>query len=231
MGTKKKTKRTRKQERKPNPEAKGKGEQITIGTPDTKFVSIPIRGIAPYVQNRMSETAIRHMREDMEDPAGKNERARERKALARDFEAESQEATHVSTEGWFGIPAHGIKQALVRAIDAIPDFPMTKGKAAINVVPDGFEDNGYGLVKITKGKPYMSVLPVSQQQSMNLRSRPLFAPGWEATVTIEFDPKVLSAQSVVNLLADTGIRIGLGSGRPFSKQSCGMGWGRFEIIT
>jgi len=77
----------------------------------------------------------------------------------------------------------------------------------------------------------VSVLPVTQGQSTNLRARPIWEAGWEAKVTIEFDYKVLSANSVVNLLAQVGRRIGIGSGRPFSKQSCGLGWGRFEVIT
>jgi len=150
MATKKKAKRTK----------KGKTKEvddtalIQIDPPTTKIITIPIRGIAPYVQNKMSEEAFNRMREDMEDPDGKKQRARDRRQIPRNFEEESTSASHISSDGWYGIPAHGMMQALVRAIDAVPDFPMTKGKAALAVEPDGFSsDTGSASLGSRRASP------------------------------------------------------------------------------
>jgi len=34
---------------------------------------------------------------------------------------------------------------------------------------------------------------------------------------------------VTNLLSRVGMQVGIGEGRPFSKNSAGMGWGTFEL--
>lgn len=207
------------------------GETVKIKEANIQRVTAKIRGIAPYVQNRMTAKAIANMREDMEDPAGKKRRARERKEEARDFEQECEQSTRVSTEGWYGIPSNGLGQALVDAVRLVEGLTMTNTKMALTVIPDGFDArDGMPLTKITKGKPIMSVMLVDQNGRANLRSRPMWLPGWVATVTIEFDGDPLTKKDVANLLARVGAQIGIGSGRPFSKQSCGLGWGRFELV-
>jgi len=40
-----------------------------------------------------------------------------------------------------------------------------------------------------------------------------------------------SGADIANLVLRAGIQVGIGEGRPFSKNSCGMGWGTFEITS
>jgi hypothetical protein len=86
------------------------------------------------------------------------------------------------------------------------------------------------LVKITKGKPEMFVdrVKIGINQT-DLASRAMFRE-WEATITVQWDADVFTANDIVNLLARAGWHVGIGAGRPLSKSSAGTGKGTFEII-
>jgi hypothetical protein len=53
---------------------------------------------------------------------------------------------------------------------------------------------------------------------------------WSATLRIRYDAGMLTDSDVVNLLARVGLQVGIGEGRPDSKQSAGLGFGLFELI-
>ena len=48
---------------------------------------------------------------------------------------------------------------------------------------------------------------------------------------IRFDADMFSAADVANLMNRVGAQVGIGEGRPDSKNSAGMGWGLFSIET
>ena len=52
---------------------------------------------------------------------------------------------------------------------------------------------------------------------------------WSASLRIRYDAGMLTADDVVNLIARVGLQVGVGEGRPDSKQSAGLGFGLFEI--
>jgi hypothetical protein len=111
-----------------------------------------------------------------------------------------------------------------------------KGKAKearnFEVKPDGFDENGTGLVRITKGKPRMDVRPGRNATGViDLRARPMWDAGWEARPNFRWDADQFSENDMVNLLARAGAQVGIGEGRPDSKMSAGCGWGEFEIVT
>jgi hypothetical protein len=64
--------------------------------------------------------------------------------------------------------------------------------------------------------------------STDILARPFFNP-WEAQPTLKWDADQFSAQDVMNLLARVGGQVGIGAGRPGSKNSTGMGWGTFDV--
>jgi hypothetical protein len=53
---------------------------------------------------------------------------------------------------------------------------------------------------------------------------------WAATLRIRFDAGMLTANDVVNLIARVGLQVGIGEGRPDSKESAGLGYGLFEVV-
>ncbi len=108
---------------------------------------------------------------------------------------------------------------------------MTHAKLAFMVQADGFDRvDGAPLVKLTKGEAEQWIAPTRNATGVvDLRSRPLYRE-WEAKLRIRFDAGMLSAQDVVNLIARVGMQVGIGEGRPDSKNSAGLGFGLFEIV-
>lgn len=202
-------------------------QEVAIAAPNLRVVDISIRGDAPYVQHKFSAKARGKMRVSQEEGAkSRGKRARD----PRDFEMEAQEATHVSPEGWCGIPAPAFRAAMISAC-RIAGLVMTRAKLSIFVRPDGFDaDDGTPLVRITKGEPAPHEASVRLESGVaSVVVRPMWAPGWEATVSVRYDADQFDAQSVANLLARAGLQVGVGEGRPDSKKSCGLGWGTFAL--
>lgn len=108
---------------------------------------------------------------------------------------------------------------------------MTQAKLAIFVEADGVDAaDGTPLVRILGPEPEQWVAPVRNATGvMDLRSRPRWNT-WGASVTVRFDADVFTLDDVVNLFARIGAQVGVGEGRPFSKNSCGLGFGLFHIV-
>jgi hypothetical protein len=202
---------------------------IVITPPNFQTATITIRGTAPYVQNRMSQRAREAMEEAQK--AGSQARRKNRKKEPKDFDAAFHGAMHVSTEGWCGIPCSGLRAALISACRTV-DFAMTRAKLFLFVVADGYDrDDGQGLVKIT-GEAFPFNMAVRLASGVaDIACRPRFDPGWTADITLKWDADAFTATDIMNLVARAGIHVGIGAGRPDSKESCGIGFGTFEVIS
>jgi hypothetical protein len=198
---------------------------LVIARPNLQTVTISIRGTAPYVQHKFSAKARQQMLQAQMDGAKSKNR---KKTEPRDPEADYQNAQHVSTEGWVGIPAPAFRSACIRACQLV-GINMTMGRMSVFVLPDGFDaDDGTPLVRI-HGDPEKVESTVRLATGVaSVAIRPMWRE-WSAKVRVTFDGDQFSAQDVVNLMHRAGLQVGVGEGRPFSKKSDGMGWGTFEI--
>lgn len=203
------------------------GRAIVIAKPRFQTARILIQGTTPLVLHKFSEKAKQTIQATQE--AGSQSRkgkARE----ARNFEDNFHAARHLSTDGWDGFPASAVRNACISACRVV-GFKMTLAKLSIFCVADGFSPDGTGLVRITKGEPTMDIRAARNANGgTDLRARPMWAPGWEATITIRWDLDQFSAEDIVNLLARAGMQVGIGEGRPDSHQSAGVGWGEFVVV-
>lgn len=199
--------------------------RVVIEPPKIGVASIRIVGIAPYVQHKFSKKA----REQMMAKQRQGDQAKkERKREAKDFEQVYKDAMHVSREGWIGIPAPSFRNAMISACRLV-GFKMTHAKLSVFIEADGFDvDDGTPLVRII-GEPRVHESYVRNDTGVaDIRWRPMWEK-WSAVVRIRFDLNQFSAPDIVNLLARAGLQVGIGEGRPDSKNSAGMGWGIFEI--
>ena len=198
-------------------------KSIAISPPDLRTASFHIVGRAPYMQSRFSKK-MEMMRTQQEGSAARSKKKRE----ARDFERDCQEAMHISTDGWSGIPAASFRNAMIDACRTV-GYKMTLAKMSIFVEPDGFDrEDGQPLVRI-EGAPELSVLPVRNATGVaDLRARPLWRE-WSADVRIQWDGAQFTDADVLNLLARAGAQVGIGEGRPYSRMSNGMGFGLFAL--
>lgn len=200
---------------------------VSIKAPQFGTAVFPIVGIAPLVVNAFPAKAREQMvKKQKEGQQAKKGKVRE----AKDFDAAYENAKHVSTEGWCGIPAAGVRAALISACRLV-GFKMTIAKMSVFVEADGYDKNdGTGLIKITKGEPkYVEHAVRNQTGVVDVRPRPMWAEGWEANIRLRWDSEQFSVTDVTNLLLRAGLQVGVCEGRPDSKASAGMGWGMFTI--
>ena len=210
---------------------------VTIKPPRNEFVPVLIRGTSNYVSNKFSDEAKNMMMQDQ--MRGEVDKSRKKKREPKNFEAGFRGSLHVLVsdkdgkplKDCYGIPCVAFRAAMVRAA-SLCGVEMTKAKMCVFVMPDGFDAEGNGMVLITRGAPErFDAFVRNDNGSADIRARGRFAPGWEATVTIQYDADFLSADSAVNLLARAGVNVGVGAGRAFSKDSVGQSWGSFEVLT
>lgn len=201
---------------------------LTVTKPDFREIALTIEGTTPYCQNRFGPKALQEMHD--QQAAGSTAKAK-KKREPKDFDKLYEDAKHVSTEGWVGLPCSGIRSALISACRCA-GVVMTQAKLAVFVEPDGWDDlNADGLVRITKGEPRKLEAPVRNASGViDIRSRPVWDPGWQAVVRLKYDAGMIGASDVANLLYRAGQQVGLGEGRPDSKKSCGIGWGCFTVL-
>ena len=207
--------------------AKATNEHVTIPAPNFSIAEFHIVGAAPYVQNKFSQKARNIMRSAQEaGPQGKKGLKRE----AKDFEACFQGAMHKAKGGWHGIPAPAFRNAMISACRVV-GFKMTHAKLSVFIEADGFDsDDGTPLVKITKGSPVYHEASVRNDSGVcDIRARPMWREGWEAKLRIRYDADQFSLSDISNLLARAGMQVGVGEGRPDSKDSAGLGWGLFTL--
>ena len=198
---------------------------LQIKAPNIKRAKFKIKGTAPYVQLRFAEKAIKAMADKMmAGSASKKGKARE----PRDFEDDFRQAQHISHDGWNGMPAAAFRGAMVSACRLV-GFKMTIAKLSVFVHHDGLDRvDDTPLIKII-GKPEKLMMHTRNATGVcDLRVRAKFNP-WKAEVPMSYDADQFSLQDVTNLMHRVGAQVGIGEGRPDSKNSTGMGWGTFEI--
>lgn len=202
-----------------------KKASVTITAPNFQTVELRIVGNAPYVQHAFPK----EMKDIMVKAREQGGAARKSKKDAIDFQKKYEDARHVSTDGWCGIPALAIKAAMVEAATLVGMF-KTDIRKMINVEGDGYDRfDDAPLFKI-KGEPEMAQHVVRLKGTTpDISTRAMWRE-WESVVAIRFDRDQLTESDVANLLVRAGMQIGIGEGRPASKSSVGMGWGTFDVV-
>jgi hypothetical protein len=201
--------------------------EVSVAAPDFRTAVFKIRGTAPLVIHRFSSKTKEQMKQKME--AGKSassKKNREAKLTDDTF----REARYISREGWDGFHAAAVRNAMISACRLV-GFKMTLAKMSVFVIQDGWDSaepqipliriNGEptkqeDMARVETGQPYVTVRAAYHD--------------WSASVTLRWDNDQFSVADVTNLLTRVGMQVGIGEGRPDSKNSAGMGWGTFEVV-
>lgn len=200
---------------------------VSIKAPNIQTAQFTIRGTAPLVIAAFSAKAQNAIKAKHE--AGSTAGTR-KKRDARDFSADVRQALHVSTEGWHGFNATGLKLALVSACRTV-GYKMTLAKLGIFVQADGTDAlTGVPLIRIQSPAPYEENISPARNANggFDLRARPMWRQ-WSMDVRITFDADMFTLSDIANLLLRAGLQVGIGEGRADSKSSCGTGWGSFTV--
>jgi hypothetical protein len=202
-------------------------QEVKITPLKIKHVTFQIEGQSPYLQNKWTDSAIKALRSGMEEGSRSKDKKKKTKP-ARKFDGEWRASMHVSTEGWPGIPVAAFRGALISACKLV-GFAMTDAKLVIDIAPDGYDYRGSGLIRI-HGEPEGSeMLVVNATGVPDIRCRPIWKQ-WGATLQVSFDSDTFSVQDISNLIYRAGLQVGVGAGRPASKRSNGLGYGKFITV-
>jgi len=204
-------------------------ERVTIPAPNFEYGIFHIQFTAPFVQCAFGAKS-RQALKDIQ-LAGES-RKKNIKREPKDFQALYEEAHHISDEGWCGVPASAFRNAAISAC-RVCGYAMTRAKLTIFAEADGFDrDSRDPLIKILKGKPHYHEAPVRVANGrFDLRPRPMWDPGMEMTVRIRYDADQFRFEDVANLMMRVGLQVGIGEGRPDSRETPGCGWGFFRIVS
>ena len=200
---------------------------IAISPPNFQRIRLTLEGTAPLMQARFSAKAMQAMMAKM--AAGATAK-KGKKREARDFDDDFKQAMHVSTEGWIGVPAAALRNACIDVCRMV-GFKMTHARMSIFVNADGNDQvDGQPLVKLDAPAPERTEMATRNATGVaDIRIRPMWRK-WKLHVVFRFDADQFTKTDVVNLVARAGEQIGIGEGRPYSKQSNGMGYGTFRIV-
>lgn len=203
----------------------GKSVQVTVSAPKMRTVDIHITGTAPYLQCRFPEKAMNMMKAKQ---AAGDQTGKRAKRAPRNFEADYIGALHKTASGKCGIPASAFRSAAISACRLV-GFKMTIAKLSVFIVADDYDAIDATPLVFIDGKPEKhECIGRNADGGADIRVRAIFKE-WSAKVRVRFDEDQFSLADVMNLFNRVGCQIGIGEGRPDSKNSAGMGFGTFEI--
>lgn len=209
-------------------ETNGVSRSVTVKAPDFRVAVFEIKGNAPLVIHRFSAKTKLQMKNKMEQ--GKSAGSKKNRE-AKSTDDLYNESRYTSKEGWDGFHAGSIRNALISACRLV-GFKMTLMKMSVFVIADGVDAEEpqipliriYGkpqkqedMARVETGQPYVTVRAAYHE--------------WSAKIKIRWDNDQFSIEDLSNLLTRVGMQVGIGEGRPDSKNSAGMGWGTFDIVS
>ncbi len=183
-----------------------KKEQLVVPPIEKAYLQLTIEGDSPLICHRFSDKA----RDQIKDKTSMKARGARG---AREPEKEYKDSMYLSDDDRPAFPASGIKKACVEACSFINGVTKIQAKGAFYVTGDMLPING---------EPKMREDMVRLNgRSADVRYRAEF-PKWSINLTILYNPKVLSAEAIVNLLENAGFAVGLGDWRPQKGGNFGM---------
>ena len=202
---------------------------VSITAPRFGHAEFPINGSAVLVIHRFSAKTKAQMKSKME--TGKAASSRKNRE-AKDTDDLYQEARYICRTGkasWDGFHAGSIRNAMISACRLV-GFKMVLAKLSIFVEADGqdSEEPQIPLIRII-GEP------VKQEDMARVETGQPYVTvraayhNWKARIRIRWDMDQFTLEDITNLLMRVGQQVGIGEGRPDSKNSAGMGWGLFNI--
>ncbi len=202
--------------------------KATIKPPKFEQATFTIHALegTPLVIHRFSAKTKKQMKDKMEE--GKSAGSKKNRE-AKSTDTTYEEARYRHADGWDGFNASSLRCAMISACRLV-GFKMTLAKLSLFVVADGPDASEpqiplvriigeprkqEDMARVETGQPYVTVRAAYHD--------------WSAKINLRFDADQFTVQDVANLLARVGLQVGLGEGRPDSKNSAGMGWGLFEV--
>jgi len=167
-------------------------------------ITVKLIGTTPFYFNAMSAKAKRTLL-----IGGGKKTAAERQELKHDPEAEFRDSVGVQFADGptaLGFPAPGVKQAMAEAALETPGAKKTAVNRLVFMPEARIRIWGKPLLKMDV------VRSADMNRTPDIRTR-AFLPRWGAEIDIAFVTPALSVHSIISLLANAGIIVGIGDFR------------------
>jgi hypothetical protein len=204
-----------------------KAEQVSNGHfVGIQKINLTIRGRAgsPLVIHAFAEKAKQEIRDKQQKKA---KQAKEQ----RDPEAEYQAAKYVDTDGRECAPVTAIKKSLITAATAMSDLTKVALRQGIFVAPTASPGSMLVPIETHEGKPSVGVMREDAVtigiNTRGLTYRPCYDE-WQLRVTVEYNPRIVSQEQLLELVNQAGWGVGICEGRP--EKTSALGWGRYEVV-
>lgn len=200
---------------------------VAIPPPNFQRAEFLIRAAGvPLVIHRFSAKTKEGLKRKMEEGSTAGSKRQRPARLTDDLYEDSR---YRSKQGWDGFHAGALRNAMISACRLV-NFKMTLAKLSLFVEADGYDAKEpqiplvriHGapvkqedMARVATGDPYVTVRAAYHD--------------WSAKVRIRWDADQFQLADVANLLSRVGMQVGIGEGRPDSKDSAGMGWGLFDV--
>ena len=182
-------------------------QEVQLVPFEIEAISIQLVGDSPLITHAWSEEAKREI-------LSKQMKLAMPAKAAKDPEALFRASLYHHPEGGYGFPGIAFKQAAVDACRQMENITMTKAIGAFHVMGE--------FVKIEGSEPQMREDMVRLQgTTADIRFRAQFTP-WSTVITVRHNPRVLSAEQLVNMFNFAGFSVGVGNWRPEKKGTFGM---------
>lgn len=188
----------------------------TIDVPELvpQLIKVKLKGTAPLIMHKFSQKA------KMQMLAKQQKKVTEREI--RDPEKEYEESKYLTADGKLAIPALWVKLSIVDAVRNVDGLTMTLVRGAVFIRGD---KDGLVPVKYSEVRNREDIVRIGKG-STDLRYRAELLD-WECDIEMTFNPHVLSAEQVLNLLKIGGYSVGLGEWRPQRNGD----FGTFEVAS
>ncbi len=175
-----------------------KQQEISIPPIETSRFKVTIVGETSLISHRFSDRSKKAM---LDKQMKKAQGAKEAKNPEQDY----QDSMYLTPNGEPGYPASGIKKACVDACSFIGGMTKVQARGAFYIMGD---------ILPIKGKVQMREDIVRLGgRTADLRYRAEYVD-WSMELEILHNPRVISAEAIINLIESAGFSIGIGDWRP-----------------
>jgi hypothetical protein len=202
------------------------------GVRTERFATLII-GTAPLMAHKFAE---KHRAQILAKHKGEASGGREKKDPRANYEA----ARYRLSDGSDGVPAGGVKAAIVKGFSKESGVPQTKAKGAIRIAADDPTTNLVRIIGPMNAKAAEEVNQANSWPNMNesivrnesgvvdVRHRPEYFP-WAMRLDVEYLPSVCSMAQALQAISIAGFVEGLCEWRPGSKNSLSGSLGTWRL--
>jgi hypothetical protein len=191
-------------------------------------MEVTVIGDSPLIVHAWSQKAKLEM-------LGKQMKAAKGAKEAKDPKADFESSLYRLTDGGYGFPSVGFKNASVTACTSVAGITKIAARQAFHILGEDVDIRGafegtkarINLVRIEGGEPGMREDMVRVGMgTADLRYRGEFTD-WHARLLVRYNGNVLSESQILNILNVAGFAVGVGEWRPEKDGMAGM----FHVAT